>query len=142
VPNETTPMLIALASFSAIATASMSLAGFFCRKPHGLIRYPLYFLGSVLLTSMLCMAIIMFGTGDFPVLWRFALAAGMMTLMVVLFLLPYLILSATCAFYRERFRALVGMPTAEDLQQPTPPPLPQDIPADVYKKVEDEVTRL
>jgi hypothetical protein len=110
---ETVGILIGLVVGAVMASLSLSLAGFCCRKPHGPWRYPLCLIGFLLLASVLAFVIIAFASGSFPPLLVMFPIIGVFALLNMAYLLPFLILSASSAFYRERFRALVGMPAKD-----------------------------
>lgn len=112
---ETTAVMIGLVVGAVMASLSLSLAGFCCRKPHGPLRYPLCLIGFLLLASVLAIVIIAFASGSFPPLLIMFPIIGVFVLLNMAYLAPFLILSASSAFYRERFRALVGMPSATEL---------------------------
>ena len=112
--NETVGMLIGLVVGAVMASLSLSLAGFCCRKPHGPLLYPLCLIGFLLLASVLAIVVLSVATGSFPPLLLMFPITGVFVLLNMAYLLPFLILSASNAFYRERFRALVGMPAHQN----------------------------
>jgi hypothetical protein len=111
-----------------VFAGTLSLAGWMCRRRFSsirvMLRLPFYLWGMWLVAGSLLAGVVTLVSGggfDWP-----GFAVGSVVLALVSFgvILPFLILSFTCSFYRERLKSLLRLPApAAVLAAATLPPL-------------------
>jgi hypothetical protein len=125
--RETLQSGILLAACVLVISVAVSLAGLLCRRRYRPVRFSLWLVAflvvvwSVIVTPFFVVALVANG-GGIPVM---ALVASVLTMTGITFvlLLPFLILSFTSSFFRERLKGLLHMEVG------IPPKLSPSLPA-------------
>lgn len=111
---ELATVFLAYVGICVLASVSaLSLAGWVCRHRYRPLRLTLWLLGCnvavwlALATPLFVMALLQVGIGSWPELLGGVLAFGAATFATML---PFLILAFTNGFFRERLKALLGLP--------------------------------